>query len=298
MKNKTALGTIILFITALIWGLAFVFQRTGMESVGPLTFMAARCFFAVIFLTVLLLVLRGPKKAFRFDRPTAIGGVLCGILMTLANNAQQIGMVETSAGKAGFITAMYILLVPLFNTLIFGVKEKPIVWTGVFFGTVGMYLLCVTRDFSIEASDIWVLGCAVLFSGHILCSDKYAQKADVIQMSFIQFVVSLVIDILLAVSFEDISLSGLLNARVPILYCGLLSAGVGYTFQLIGQKYVKPTAASLIMSLESVFAVLAGWLILSESFTARELCGCIVMFCAIMLVKLTENKEPLQEESR
>ena len=286
MDNNSLKGSILLFITAFIWGIAFAFQRSGMEYIGPITFMAARCLLAVIFLGVLCMVKYGPGDAFRYNKETLAGGLGCGFFMTIANNLQQMGMVYTPAGKAGFITAMYILIVPVLNVLILKKKESIKTWIAVAVGLLGLYLLCATEGFSVEYGDLLVFGCAVFFSAHILCSDRFAGKAEVIKMSFIQFFVSFVLSSVIAFLFEDISWQGLWAGKIAVAYCGVLSAGVGYTLQIAGQKSVKPAAASLIMSFESVFAVIGGWLLLHETLSVRELAGCVVMFIAIVLVQL------------
>ena len=279
-------GSILLFLTAFIWGIAFAFQRSGMEYIGPVTFMAARCFLAIIFLAVLCTAIYGPSKAFKFDRNTVLGGLGCGVLMTVANNLQQMGMVYTEAGKAGFITAMYILIVPVLNVLLLGKKEPLKTWIAVALGLFGLYLLCAAGTASVEKGDLLVFGCALFFSGHILCSDRFAGRAEIVKMSFIQFFVSFVLSTVTALLTEEVSLSAIWAGRVAVAYCGILSAGVGYTLQIFGQKYVKPAAASLIMSFESVFAVIGGWFILGESLSLRELAGCAVMFAAILLVQM------------
>ena len=283
-------GSLLLFVTAFIWGIAFVFQRSGMEYVGPITFMAARCFLAVIFLAALCMAVYGPSKAFKFDKYTVAGGLGCGFLMTIANNLQQMGMVYTEAGKAGFITAMYILIVPILNVIILKRKEPAKTWIAVALGLAGLYLLCAAGSDPIGKGDVLVFGCAVFFSGHILCSDRFAGKAEIIKMSLLQFFVSFALSTITALLTEDVSLAGIWNGRVAVAYCGILSAGVGYTLQIFGQKSVKPAAASLIMSFESVFAVLGGWLILHESMSPRELLGCAIMFAAIILVQIQPVK--------
>ena len=291
MKNDSLKGSLLLFITAFIWGIAFAFQRSGMEYIGPITFMAARCFLAVIFLAVLCIIYYGPKNAFKYDKATIMGGLGCGFFMTIANNLQQMGMVTTEAGKAGFITAMYILMVPIFNVLLFKKKEPLKTWIAVLLGVIGLYLLCAAGDASIKPGDVLVFGCAVFFSFHILCSDSFANRAEVIKMSFIQFFVSFALSTVIAILTEDISFGGIWAGRVAVAYCGILSAGVGYTLQIVGQKSVKPAAASLIMSFESVFAVVGGWMILHETMSVRELIGCIIMFAAIVLVQADFNKK-------
>ena len=276
-----------LFITAVIWGVAFVFQRTGMDHIGPLTFMAARCTLAVLFLAVLVMIKeKKPLAIFEFNKPTLIGGLFCGLFLTAANNMQQIGIVNTSAGKAGFITAMYIVLVPFANFLVFRIKPSKKEIAGAILGVFGLYLLCVKEGFTITTGDKWVLGCAFLFTGHILCTDKYSDKADPIKMSMLQFVVSSVLGWLLAFIFEVPTFGAMWEARIAIGYVGILSAGVAYTLQIVGQKYTDPTAASLIMSLESVTAALSGWLLLHETLSAKELIGCVIMFIAILIVEI------------
>ncbi len=286
MDNSSLKGSLLLFLTAFIWGIAFAFQRSGMEYIGPITFMASRCFLAVIFLAVLCIAKYGLKGAFKFDKPTLIGGLGCGLFMTVANNLQQIGMVTTEAGKAGFITAMYILMVPIFNVILFKKKEALKTWIAVALGVFGLYLLCAAGSAQIEKGDILVFGCAVFFSFHILCSDRFAGKAQIVKMSLLQFLVSFVLSTAIAFLTEDVSFQGIWAGRIAVAYCGILSAGVGYTLQIVGQKSVRPAAASLIMSFESVFAVVGGWMILGETLSLREIFGCIVMFAAIILVQL------------
>ncbi len=278
-----------LFITALIWGVAFVFQRTGMDHIGPISFMAARCTLAVIVLGIVLIVIKGPSKAFKINKQTATGGLICGLLLTFANSFQQMGMVYTTAGKGGFITALYIILVPLANWLFFKKKPKPLVLIAVFLGTVGLYLLSIKDDFTIGKGDFLVMLCAVIFTGHILVTDKFGGKVDAVQMSFVQFAVSAVLGWIWAFAAEEPTPAALMDARVAIAYCGIFSAGVGYTLQIVGQKYTEPATASLIMSLESLFAAFSGYLLLQETMSSRELIGCAIMFVAIILVEIKHD---------
>ena len=271
---------------AFIWGVAFVFQVEGMDHVPPVTFMAARCLLASVFLGLLVAVVRGPKEVFRFDKNTLKGGLGCGLCITVANNLQQIGIQYTTAGKAGFITAMYMLLVPIFGALIFRRRAGLKTWAAVLIGAFGMYLLCIKEDFTIGRGDAFVIGCAVVFSWHILCADHFAPKADAVKMSFLQFFVSFVLSTVWALIAEKPTLEAIWAASISIGYCGIMSAGVGYTFQLLGQQRTRPEAASLIMSLEAVFAALAGWVMLHEVMTGRELLGCVLLFGAIILVHL------------
>jgi len=292
-KDKSFLGVSVLLITSFIWGLAFVFQKKGIDHIGPITFMASRCFLAVLFLGILLVCLRG-KKAFKFNRAELLGGLSCGIVMTIANGFQQVGIQYTTAGKAGFVTAMYILIVPIINSLIFKKKVQDRVWLCAIIGVIGMYLLCAEEGFHFEEGDLIIFGCAVFFSFHIICADRFGKDADPVKMSFLQFSVSFVINLVIALMFETSPFEAILEAKVAVLYCGILSAGVGYTLQMLGQKYVEPATASLIMSLESVFAVIGGSVFLMERMTIKELIGCIVMFGAIVLVQIKPKKKFLK----
>ena len=285
-RKSNLAGNLMLLGAAFVWGVAFVFQVEGMDYVPPVTFMAARCLLASVFLAILVIVLRGPKNAFKFDKNTIKGGLACGLCITVANNLQQIGVQYTTAGKAGFITALYMLLVPIYGAILFRRRIKLKTWIAVLIGAAGMYLLCIKEGFTLGQGDAYVMGCAVVFAGHIVCADHFAPKADAVKMSFLQFFVSFVLSTIWAFIAETPTLEAIWAARVSIGYVGIVSAGVGYTLQLMGQQRTKPEAASLIMSLESVFAALAGWVMLSEVMSGRELFGCVLLFFAIILVQL------------
>ena len=313
------LGNMLLLLTAVIWGTAFVFQRVGMDSIEPVTFNAARMWLAAAAIG-LVAVLTGKKNGLQKDtrsaeyttggtsdilpadkqdktqdqrKNTIVGGICCGYFLTAASLFQQMGVVYTTAGKAGFITAMYMLLVPIINFVFFKKKNTWLVWTGVLIGVIGMYLLCIKDGFSLTYGDSLVCICALLFSGHILCCDHFVQLGNPIQISAIQFLTTAVISSIIAWIVEAPSPEKILSAAIPILYCGIVSGGIGYTLQMVAQKYTDPTIASLLMSLESVFAVIAGAILLGERMTSRELAGCIVMFAAIVLVQI-----PLPERRR
>ena len=226
-----------------------------------------------------------------YIKNTVVGGVCCGVFLTAGSLFQQVGVVYTSAGKAGFITAMYMLIVPVINFVFFKRKNSLRVWLAVLIGVVGMYILCVREGFSLTMGDTLVFICAFMFSGHILCCDYFVSKGDAIMISAIQFAVSSVISTVIAFIFEDPTWAKISSAAIPILYCGLISGGVGYTLQIVAQKFTDPTIASLLMSLESVFAVIAGALLLHERMNLQELVGCVVMFAAIILVQLPEKKK-------
>ena len=204
-----------------------------------------------------------------------------------------MGIVYTTAGKAGFITAMYMLLVPIINFLFFKKKNTWLVWLAVLVGVCGMYLLCMTEGFSLTRGDTLVCICAVLFALHILCCDHFVQLGNPIGISAIQFATTSVISWVIAFIAEEPTWAKIVSAAIPILYCGLMSGGLGYTLQIVAQKFTDPTIASLLMSLESVFAVLAGALLLNERMTGRELLGCVIMFAAIVMVQV-----PLPEKKK
>ena len=304
MKTSKVFGNLILLLTSIIWGLAFVFQRTGMDNVGPITFNGVRMASGSVFLVILSIVFDLKKRkgaqaetqndaetAKKRKRATLVGGLLCGFFLTVSSLAQQMGMVHTTAGKAGFITAMYMLIVPIVNLFLFKKKTSKTVWFAIALGIVGMYLLCVKENFTLTSGDALILLCALLFSGHILCCDKYAPICDPIKLSAIQFTVAAVVCLILAFIFETPTASGIISAAVPILYCGIVSGGIGYTLQIIGQKHTDPATASIIMSFESVFAAIAGALILHETMLPQELVGSVIMFAAIILVQLPDRKK-------
>lgn len=290
--NKKIIGNILLVLVAMIWGTAFVFQRTGMERIEPITFNASRMTLAAVAIGILSLFQKSsplPKdstEAKSTNRNTIVGGILCGVFLAAGSIFQQMGLVYTTAGKAGFITVLYILIVPVLNFLIFKKRNSFVVWIAVALGIFGMYLLCINGGFSLSAGDSLILVCAFLFSGHILCCDRFVNKCNPIRLSAIQFITSAAISWVAAFILETPSTEKIISAMIPILYCGIVAGGMGYTLQIIAQKYTDPTVASLLMSLESVFAAIAGALILNERMSTRELIGCIIMFLAIILVQL------------
>ena len=294
--NKRRLGNILLILTAFIWGTAFVGQRMGMDSVGPVTFNAARMALAALVIGALAFFLRGAdrektkKMADRevrdYHKNTVIGGICCGTFLGLAAFFQQVGIVHTTAGKAGFITAMYILLVPVIGFILFRKKTTWLGWIAVLMGVVGMYLLCATEGLSLTRGDSLVAVCALFFSGHILCCDYFVQRGNPVRISAIQFLTACLLSTAAAFIMENPSWAQIRAAAIPILWLGVISGGAGYTLQIVAQQWTNPTVASLLMSLESVFAVLAGVLILHERLSVRELAGCVVMFAAIILVQV------------
>lgn len=298
MKRKKFISSLLLWLAAIIWGVAFVAQSVGMEYMGPLTFNASR--FLIGGIVLLPFALRGEllqwKRLETADiqkkqlKITFLGGLCCGIAICTASTFQQFGMLYTSVGKAGFITALYIVLVPIFGLLL---RKKPrkSVWICAFIAVVGLYLLCINETFSINFGDVLILMCALVFTVHIMVIDYFSPKANGITLSCIQFLFSGVLSVIGALLFETPSFGSIIAGALPILYAGIMSCGIAYTLQIIGQKYVEPAIASLILSLESVVSVLAGWLLLHEVLSKRELLGCALMFTAVMIVQLPEKQK-------
>ncbi len=290
-------NSLLLLLTATIWGVAFVAQSVGMDYVGGFTFNMARSLIgsAVLLPVIWFMGRNSSKKAEETQgsgsrKDLLWGGLACGILMCLASNFQQFGIKYTTVGKAGFITACYIVLVPILG-LFLKKKCSPFIWLAVAMSVAGLYLLCITDGFSIGKGDILVLICAVLFSFHILVIDYYSPKVDGVKLSCIQFLVCGILSGIPALIFEKPEMSAVLTAWQPILYAGVMSCGVAYTLQIIGQKNMNPTVASLILSLESCISVLAGWVILGQQLSAREIAGCVIMFAAIILAQLPQKEK-------
>ena len=300
MKTGQMRNTLLLFLTAFIWGVAFVAQSVGGEQVGCFTFNGVRSLIGAVVLLPVIAFLDGQKKrelgekefqAQKGDFKTLLlGGVCCGVMLCIASNFQQYGISFTTVGKAGFITALYIIIVPVLG-LFMKKKVGAKIWIGVALATAGLYLLCMTSEsFSVSKGDLLVLVCAGFFSLHILIIDHFSPKCDGVRLSCIQFFVCGVISMAAAFLFETPNLTTILSGWLPILYAGVMSCGVAYTLQIIGQKNMDPTVASLILSLESVFSVLAGWGLLNQKLSARELFGCVLMFAAILLAQLPEKR--------
>lgn len=287
MKNLK--GSIILLFTALIWGTAFVAQSVGVEHIPPFTFNGVRNVVGAIALLPVIFVMnklsKKNKAHIASDKKALwIGGVCCGVVLAVASTLQQFGLVYTTPGKAGFLTALYIVFVPVFS-IILKKKVRRSVWISVALATLGMYLLCVKESVTINKGDILVFLCAIAFTFHIMAIDRFSPKVDGVKLSCIQFAVCAVLCLFCALIFEQVSLSELTCATVPILYTGVMSSGVAYTLQIIGQKYTSPALATLIMSLESVFAALAGWIILGQGMSLSEIAGALLMFASIIIAQ-------------
>lgn len=295
MKKGNLRSSALLLLTACIWGVAFVAQSVGMEYVGPFTFNFVRSILGGLVLIPCIFFLKREKKAEaekvseeekKAQRKTLLaGGICCGVALCLASNFQQIGIQYTTVGKAGFITACYIVIVPVIG-LFMKKKCSPMIWLSVLLAVVGLYLLCINEQFSIGYGDILVFVCAILFSVHILIVDYFSPKVDGVKMSCIQFLVCGLLSGIAMLFAEQPQLSAVLLAWKPIAYAGIMSCGVGYTLQIVGQKGMNPTIASLILSIESCISVLAGWLLLGQTLSMREGLGCVVMFAAIILAQL------------
>lgn len=288
MKNRKSMrSSLLLFLTAAVWGVAFVAQSVGMDYVGPFTFNAVRFLLGGIVLLPLVYIRgRRQRENGRTDKKKMwIGGICCGLALCTASLFQQVGLLYTTVGNAGFITALYIIIVPILGML-FGKKGDKRIWLAALTALAGLYLLCVGENFALNKGDGLVLICAAIFAVHIMVIDYFAVFADGVILSCIQFFVSGILCGVGALILETPSLEAVLAGWVSILYAGVLSCGVGYTLQIIGQRDTEPTVASLILSLESVISVLAGWLILGETLTFRAIIGCVLVFAAVILVQL------------
>ena len=298
--NKFVLRqSLLLLLTATIWGVAFVAQSVSMDYVEPFTFNAVRNLIGAVVLLPCIAFLKrkdSEKKTKPADkRILVLGGISCGTMLFIASNFQQFGIQYTTVGKAGFITAMYIVLVPLFG-LFLHKKVGLRIWIAVLLAVGGFYLLCMTDgSFSIQMGDLLLLLGAVFFSLHILVIDHFSPITDSVKMSCIQFLTCAALSALFMLLFEEPHMSQITAAWMPILYAGIMSCGVAYTLQIIGQRGMNPTVASLILSLESVISLLAGWVILGQKLSTRELFGCAIVFAAIILVQLPEKKNDISK---
>ncbi len=293
MNSRQIRQSLILLLTAVIWGVAFVAQSVGMDYVGPFTFICARSLIGGLVLLpciTLLDRLNGQQKKSTDRKKLLLGGICCGLALCTASCFQQFGILYTSVGKAGFLTAFYIIIVPILG-LFFGKKCGPFVWIGVLLALAGLYFLCMTESLRLGNGDILVFICAFLFSVHILVIDYFTQYVDGVKMSCIQFFVCAAVSGAAMLIFERPEPAQLLAAWKPVLYAGVLSSGAGYTLQIVGQKDMNPTVASLILSLESVVSVLAGMLFLNQHLSSRELFGCVLMFAAIILAQLPQQEK-------
>ncbi len=297
MKNQRLKGNLILLLTALVWGTSFISQSKGVESVPPMAFNGIRCLLGgVVLLPVIAFLDSGKRKkgvdVQKFDKKVVIGGIVCGCFLCFASTLQTQGMVYTSPGKAGFITALYMVIVPIIN-IFRGKRPSLVILLSVIIAVWGLYLMCINSDITINKGDILIFLCAFLFAGHILVIDYFSPQVDGIKLSCLQFFVSGIINVIMMFMFEEPHLMPILKCWAAIGYSGIMSCGVAYTLQIVGQKYTDPTSASILMSLESVFATLSTVILVALGFnltggamTRREILGCVLMFVAIILVQL------------
>lgn len=283
----------LLLLAAVIWGAAFVAQRVGMDHVGPLTFNGVR--FALGTLTLLPLAFRGAGTTVTLSQPplttaqTVGGGVLAGMVLFAGASLQQVGLVYTTAGKAGFITGLYVVIVPLLGMVW---KQRPGWggWAGALLAAVGLYFLSVTEKLTLAPGDAWELAGAFMWAGHVLILGWLSPRAEVIRLACIQYLICSVLSLGVAGATETITGHGLIAAAVPILYGGAFSVGVAYTLQVVAQRVAPPTHAAIILSLEAVFAALAGWLLLGEDLTLRALFGCGLMLSGMLVAQLRRRR--------
>ena len=297
-KYKVLGGTFLLLIAAIIWGSAFVAQSTAMDHIGPFTMNGLRSLFAALFLFPTMYAsdkVRGKKPTFfGTTNPSEIktllkGGILMGVLVTIASTMQQIGIISTTVGKAGFLTTLYIVIVPILGLFL---KKKIGLssWIAIILSLIGMYLLCITGSFSIGIGDLLMIGSAFFFAVHILVIDAFSYRVSGLRLSFIQFVVCSFVCLVFALIYERPEVEDIMSAMGSIIWVGVFSAGIGYTLQILGQKYVPTHVAPLIMSLESVFSVISGAIFLNEVMNNRESIGCILIFCGVILAQIPFNK--------
>ena len=292
VMRKRLTGILSILIATLFWGSTFVAQSVGMDHIGPFTFQAVRCGIGVISMLPMILVsdrLKRDDKTFfsRWnDKKLWKAGILCGIPLFLACNLQQMGIVDTDAGKSGFLTAMYIVIVPIIGIFL---KKKPSVMipVSVILAVVGLYFLSFAGVPQITQGDLLLLACAFMFAVQITVVDHYVSSVDALRLNLIQALVCCILSGIVMLLTETVTAGTLLDCWLPLCYAGILSMGVAYSLQIIGQKHLEPSAASLIMSLESVFAVLSGWLILNERLTGSEAIGCVLVFAAVILSQIT-----------
>ncbi len=313
MKKRNSLwGYLALFLAATIWGSTFVAQAVGMDYIEPFTFSAVRSIIGAAFLVPVTIICRkssvsrgfiptnekNEEISFKeYNRNSLIGGICCGIVLCIAANFQQFGIAGSTVGKSGFITALYVVLVPVFG-LILKKKASPFIWLGVALSVGGLYLLCINEEnFSIGFPEIQLLLCAVFFTFHIMVIDHFTYKADPVMLSCVQFFVNAVVSTILMFVFETPDIATIKPAMGSILYAAVFSSGIAYTLQIVGQKRTDPTIASLIMCLESVVAVLSGFLFRGEILSNREIIGCALMFGAILIAQIPANKPKLKEDT-
>ncbi len=289
MKSQAIRADLLMLLAAAIWGFAFVAQREGMETMGPFLFNTARFFIGTVFLLPIVWYLSKKKKV-SADKETStkklwIAGIVAGLFLFTASSFQQVGIQYTTAGKAGFITGLYIFFVPLIG-IFFGQRTGSGTWLGAFIAVIGLYLLSINEDFSIARGDLLQLICAVFFAAHVLVIGYVAKRMDPLKLSLIQYFVSGVLSFFIAIAIEVITWQMIVDTAIPLIYAGIMSIGVGYTLQVVAQQHAKSSHAAIILGLEGAFAVLGGWLILDENLSTRGMIGCVLMLSGMFLSQL------------
>ncbi|MBR1797394.1 MAG: DMT family transporter [Clostridiales bacterium] len=290
MRKTTPKGIIILLITAIIWGSSFVAQSVGVRSVDAFTFMAVRTVLGTLFLFPVVLFTNGGLKGL-FDKKTIKAGLILGTVFAIAQNLQQYAFYYSTSGKIAFLTALYMFFVPLLG-LFLKKRVAPATWVAIFLALLGLFLLCVNPAdlLDINLGDLYSIACAIFYAVQIMLIDKYmGEDINGIKLSFAEFAVAAVITTILMFIFESPTIEGIKAAAPALLYSGIMSCGVAYTLQIIGQKHCSPVVASLLMCLESVFAAISGWIILNEKMSPVEIAGCAIMFIAIIISQLAET---------
>ncbi len=286
MENRTLKSNSLLLLTAAIWGFAFVAQRMGMNHVGPFTFNGMRFALGSLALLPVLIVTERRHPRTRLNRKTMILG--CGItggVLFMGASLQQMGIIYTTAGKAGFITGLYVVMVPIFG-LVLRHHTDIGTWVGAVLATVGLYFLSVTEQFTIQHGDFLVLMSAFFWTVHVLIIDWLSPRANPIKIAFIQFVICSALSFIVALFTEVIDMGRVFQAALPIIYSGALSVGIAYTLQIVAQKNAHPAHAAIILSMETVFAALGGWIVLNEILSPREISGCLLMLTGMTLSQL------------
>ena len=292
--KKQLIGNVYLFVAVIIWGSTFVAQSVGMDSVGPFTFLAVRSILAVVFLlpVIALFEIKDIKNYIPKwqDKKLWFGGILCGLSLFVAASLQQVSLVDTDAGKAGFLTSLYVVLVPVIGFFL-GKKPTVNVIISILLAVVGLYLLSCVGDATMRISDLMLLGSALSFAVQITLVEQLGSNTDGLRLNVIQCLTAGVLSAIVMLFAEDVTMGGILDCSLPLLYAGVLSSGIAYSLQVLGQQHVESNTASIIMSLESVVAVLCGWLLLQEQMTPWELTGCTLVFIAVILSQITPKKK-------
>ena len=280
-------GALMLLGASFFWGTTFVAQLTGMDGIGPFTYAASRYFLGFLFLTGILILTRKSRAKIRIAEKISRGflvGLFCGIFLFIASSMQQVSMLYTTAGKAAFITCLYIMLVPLAASFL-GRKIFPENWAGAILALTGLYFLAINETISINKGDVILFFSAFFWTAHILVVDKFANKVDVMELSTAQIFMTAILSFAAMLIFENPTLDAVKSAAFPIFYGGVMSSGVAFTLQIYGQKYAEPAAAAILMSFESIFGALSGWLILGEQMTNKEIFGCCMMVAGIIVTQ-------------